>query len=170
MAHSDIDPAAIPARRIGGLALLTYGDTVGMVLPNYKLDQGENRWQLPGGGARRNESAATAAERELQEETGLVRRLTHLLLSPDWIEENEETQAPEGYNFVFDGGELTVAEAEAVAVPEAARRELIEFAWVRIPNLSRYCKPYQERRIRLALTHRRAGLRMPFTAHGVPLG
>lgn len=163
MAHSDIDPTNPPARRIGAVVLLTYGDTVGMVKPTYK-----EGWQLPGGGADRAETIGQAGTRELFEETGLIREFTHYLAA-DWIEPNGETGAAEGYNFVLDGGNLATSEASGVTVPESAREELSAFEWVPVAHLDDYAKPYQAKRIRQALAARDAGLRLPLLVHGEPV-
>ncbi|PYC87993.1 NUDIX hydrolase [Streptomyces tateyamensis] len=160
MAHSDIDVTAPPARRIGAVVLITQGDTVGLVKPTYK-----DGWQLPGGGAHQNETPGAAGARELEEETGLVRNLTHFL-ALDWIEPNEDTGAAEGYNVVLDGGHLVASEAEGITIPEAARGELSAFEWVPVAHLDRYTKPYQANRIREALDARASGLRMPLLVHG----
>ncbi|MFI8263708.1 NUDIX domain-containing protein [Streptomyces sp. NPDC085665] len=160
MAHSDIDVTAPPARRIGAVVLITHGDTVGLVKPTYK-----DGWQLPGGGAHQNETPGAAGHRELLEEIGLDRELTHFL-ALDWIEPNKETGAAEGYNIVLDGGNLTASEASGVTIPEAARAELEAFEWVPVAHLDKYAKPYQADRIREALDARASGLRMPLLVHG----
>ncbi|MBB5122749.1 hypothetical protein AF335_04990 [Streptomyces eurocidicus] len=147
MAHADIDPAHPPKRRLGALVLIR--DDAGRILlvkPTYR-----DGWILPGGGAHQGESIADAAARELLEETGLVRRLTHYLVL-DQVPASDDGTSAEGLNVVCDGGDqLSAEEAKAVIVPEAAAGELCAVRWVPPKDLDKYAQPYQARRIRAAL-------------------
>jgi 8-oxo-dGTP diphosphatase len=116
-------------------------DEAGRVLlvdPRYKPD-----WDLPGGMAEANEPPYDTARRELREELGLD---VHLgaLLCVDWA-------APHGpwddlLNFIFDGGTLDHAQAQALHLAddelrafefcgdEQARPRLRLSAWRRVES------------------------------------
>jgi 8-oxo-dGTP diphosphatase len=72
------------AKSIGAAAVIVDDD--GKVLL-VKHTYGRLNWELPGGGAEANESAAETAVREVREETGLqvsVERLTGVYYEPDF--------------------------------------------------------------------------------------
>jgi ADP-ribose pyrophosphatase YjhB (NUDIX family) len=63
----------LPGRGRGVKCLLTHGDEVLLVRHTYGPRE---VWQLPGGGARRGESPASVAAREMREELGLGEEVT----------------------------------------------------------------------------------------------
>ncbi|GAQ53866.1 RNA pyrophosphohydrolase [Streptomyces acidiscabies] len=162
MTHRDVSMSSPPRRRIGAVSLvLDQDDRVLLVQPAYK----SGKWQLPGGGAQEGEAPADAAARELAEETGLVREISHALVI-DYMPASSETA--EGYNIVVDGGTVTPEEADAVAVPDSAARELSALKWVPLDDLDVHVETYQERRIREALTALKNGHRIPILTRGEP--
>ncbi len=164
--HGDMDPTDQPPRRLGCLVfVLNEGDEVLMVKPKYKHAGKRLGWQLPGGNAHEGEDIAAAAARELLEETGLRRPISHYLCT-DQVPESEEGTSTEGINFVCDGGQLSVAEAAAVTLPDAARDELAALTWVPLSRLHQFAFPYQARRIRNAAKARAWGLKQPLYVLG----
>ncbi|WP_405614352.1 NUDIX domain-containing protein [Streptomyces sp. NBC_01511] len=163
MTHADIERANQPRRRIGAVVLVrnTEGDVL-LVQPTYRKG-----WQLPGGGAHQGEKVHMTASRELSEETGLTRSITHFV-ALDHVPANEESGSPEGFNIVCDGGTLTAAEAANAAVPKDAANELSALRWVPLGELGTHTKPYQERRIRQAVAASEHGMRLPLLFVGEP--
>ncbi|MFK4184375.1 NUDIX domain-containing protein [Streptomyces sparsogenes] len=158
--RADIDLDGSAPRRVGAVVLVL--DPRGRVLlvrPTY----GTRAWQLPGGGVHKGEPATAGAARELEEETGLDRQIRYAL-AIDQMPGN--SNSAEGYNIVCDGGVLSEEEAAAVVVPESARDEISECAWVPLSALDEKCDPYQARRIRQALTARSHGARIPILLQG----
>ncbi|WP_052682428.1 NUDIX domain-containing protein, partial [Saccharothrix sp. ST-888] len=152
-----------PPRRLGALVLIRDQDgRVLLVNPTYRAG-----WQLPGGAAHAGESIGTAAARELAEETGLTREITHAL-AVDQMPRNTETGSTEGLNVVCDGGRLTADEAAVVAVPDSATGELTGLRWVPLDQLGEITLPYQERRIRQAVSAAVLGNRLPLLKAGEP--
>ncbi|MBA0053645.1 NUDIX hydrolase [Streptomyces sp. AJS327] len=162
MSHADVDLKAPPRRRFGAVTLVRDPDgRVLLVKPTYE----GKRWILPGGGAHQDETLTTAAQRELREETGLIRQLTHLI-ALDYVPFNPENGVSEGINVVFDGGTLTTDDAHTVTIPDTARHELAGCAWVHAHQLDEFCAPYQTRRIRQALNAIDRGASLPLLELG----
>ncbi|MFJ6380485.1 NUDIX domain-containing protein [Kitasatospora sp. NPDC092039] len=166
MVHKDIQRQ--PERRIGALVLLTDPEQrVLLVEPTYRPG-----FQLPGGAVHQGEQIADAAARELAEETGLSRVITHHL-GVDQIPANPSTGAVEGFNIICDGGEATPLERRLLAdqgVPVGAAREISGHRWVALEELDDVTEPYMAQRIRVAMGIRNSGLRQPLLYIGQPAG
>ncbi|MET8702233.1 NUDIX hydrolase [Kitasatospora sp. NPDC004723] len=165
MANTTSTPMARiePRRRVGALVLIrTQQDDVLLLKPAYRPD-----WLLPGGGAHPGEPIAYAAARELAEELGLRRRITHAL-AIDHVAANPDTRHSEGLNVVCDGGLLSNAEAAALSVPLRAASEIEALAWVSPNKLSDYVAPFMEYRIRAAFAAAASGFRLPLLYNGEP--
>ncbi|MEV0438018.1 NUDIX hydrolase [Streptomyces spectabilis] len=159
--HKDIDQADPPALRRGCVVLIRSGrGAVLLVKPRYKPG-----WQLPGGHAHEGEPSASAAARELREETGLARQLSDVLLVDD-VPASEDGKSAAGINLVFDGG--TLVGEPAVERPESARDELSGIKWVAVHEIEDHTAPYQSRRIRAALSCADQGMRVPILRLGIP--
>lgn len=140
MAHADVDLKAPPRRRIGAVVLVRdRRDRVLMVKPAYG-----KRWQLPGGGAHADETIASAAARELKEETWLTLSPT-CFVALDYVPFNPENEVAEEFNIVCYGGTLSDEDADAVTIPDVG--ELEAWAWVRPSELDDYCAPSEASRI-----------------------
>jgi 8-oxo-dGTP pyrophosphatase MutT (NUDIX family) len=146
--HSGTDYNRPGQRRIGCLALIrnTGGDVL-LVKPSYKEGH-----ILVGGGAQPDEEPHHAAYREAVEETGLTQLTIDGLLLVDYIPANPTSGSVEGYNLVFDAGEIT--DDAAITLPAGLPGQQPELTdWVFCPpdQLDTYCEPYQARRITQAL-------------------
>lgn len=165
MTHADVDLKEPPRRRLGAVVLIQdEQNRVLLVRPTYR-----DGHQLPGGAVYQFETIAEGAARELEEETGLVRRLTHFV-ALDYMPYNPETGVAEGLNVVCVGGVLGDAAADAVAVPDTAAEELESCLWAWPDQLYKYCVPYQERRIREALDAIENGNELPLLVVGERVG
>ncbi|WP_369372295.1 NUDIX domain-containing protein [Promicromonospora sp. Populi] len=96
----------LPRKRMAaGVLLRDASNKIVLVEPTYK-----DTWEIPGGVIEADESPWLAAERELHEELGLVRRdmpvlvVDYVPLAPDGM--------PEGLLWIFDGGVLSDAECK----------------------------------------------------------
>ncbi|MFF8773791.1 NUDIX domain-containing protein [Kitasatospora sp. NPDC015120] len=153
-----------PRRRLGAtvLILTQAGDKVLLVHPTYR-----EGWILPGGGADPGESVSEAARREVQEELGLSLVVTHGL-TEDQVPADAVTGSPEGINIVCDGGRMTPEDAAALSLPVTAAGELRALAWVPLDQLSDYCEPFMERRVRAAVAAAVRNCRFPLLYEGRP--
>ncbi len=102
--------------------LVTHGTKVLVV----KSWLGDGRWQLPGGGAHKNETLKAAALRELFEETGLT-------LAPEVvISKGKRTQDSDLLRFSYS---LFVATVRSSTVPSHKTAEITAVQWIDQKNL-----------------------------------
>ncbi len=98
----------LPRKRMAaGVLLRDADDKVVLVEPTYK-----DTWEIPGGVVEAGESPWLAAERELEEELGLVRRNMPVLVV-DYVPDAPDGM-PEGLLWIFDGGLLSDAERKGL--------------------------------------------------------
>jgi 8-oxo-dGTP pyrophosphatase MutT (NUDIX family) len=139
--------ATLPRKRMGAGALFT--DRAGRVLlvePIYKRE-----WEVPGGAVEADESPRAATVREIEEELGLTVTLGGLLVV-DWISPRDGRT--EGLMLVFDAGELTPAQTDAIRLPAD---ELRSWAWCDRQQAEQRLSELLTRRVAAALDARAAG-------------
>jgi 8-oxo-dGTP diphosphatase len=133
---------SLPMKRMGSGVL--FNDSSGNVLivkPSYK-----DVWEVPGGVVENNESPRKAAEREIQEETGLFKHLSKLLCV-DYQDQNDIKT--ESLMFIFDGGILSDEEIKSIKLDG---KEIVEFRFVTLNETSKLLSPILARRIQQAVT------------------
>jgi 8-oxo-dGTP diphosphatase len=143
--------------RIAAGALITDGGTrVLLVRPTYK-----DGWDIPGGYVEPGESPAAVSARELVEEINLARP-TGRLLVVDWAPHPTEGDK---ILFVFDGGQLSEAQAAALVVDG---KEISAAEFHEADSLDGLMPERLVRRLRTALEgaqHRTT----TYAEHGVPV-
>ncbi|MEE1784137.1 NUDIX domain-containing protein [Streptomyces sp. SP17BM10] len=139
-----------PVCRLGCLALVRnpHGDVL-LVDPDYM-----DGLILPGGAARPNEPPHEAAARHLLAQTGIARRLTHVLA----VDFTAADRYLERLNLVFDGATTT----REPVVPPQHRSGLLGARFVPVQRLGQVMAPAQAARVAEALTHRA----VPLLLHG----
>ncbi|MEU8515041.1 NUDIX domain-containing protein [Kitasatospora sp. NPDC048722] len=139
-----------PVCRLGCLALVRNprGDVL-LVDPDYM-----DGFILPGGAARPNQPPHEAAAHHLLAQTGVSRRLTHVLA----VDFTPADRYLERLNLVFDGGTTT----QQLTVPPQHRSGLLGARFVPVQQLGQVMAPAQAARVAEALT----GRAMPLLLHG----
>lgn len=147
------DPAAkFATPRLASGALFVDRDRILLVRKTYG-----HRWDIPGGYVDRGESPATACEREVREELGLVRTVKRLLVH-DWAP--SETEGDK-ILYVFDCGELGEDEHKI----QLDGVEIDKTEWVAVDNLAGYVIPRLVRRLTAAYHAHTSGA-MLYLEHG----
>lgn len=126
--------------------------------------------RLPGGYVRPGEQVADGAARELVEQTGMRRVITHHL-GVDQIPANPSTGAVEGFTVVCDGGEASRLEMKLLAergVPVGTFRAFSGHRWAGLEELHELVAPYMLTRIRVSVGILESGLRQPLLFIGQP--
>ncbi|MFF2618113.1 NUDIX domain-containing protein [Kitasatospora sp. NPDC058046] len=125
---------------------------------------------LPGGYVRQGEQIADAAARELAEQTGLRRFVSHHL-GVDQIPANPATGEPEGVTIVCDGGEASRLEMKLLAeqgMPVAGFKRFSGYRWFSPDELAEVVSPGTLLHIRVALGILAQGLCQPLLYIGQP--
>jgi 8-oxo-dGTP diphosphatase len=137
--------ASLPSFTASGAALLTdASDAVLLVKPWYR-----DYWLLPGGVTEAGESPRQCAEREAEEEVGIVVTATALLVV-HWIPPDDPRRAT--FAFVFDCG--TLSDRNAVRLQA---EELDDFAFLPIDQAASRMAPPGARRLTRAWQARESG-------------
>jgi 8-oxo-dGTP pyrophosphatase MutT (NUDIX family) len=132
----------LPRKRVAaGVLLRDENNRVVLVEPSYK----EN-WEIPGGVVEADESPWSAAERELKEELGLVRRDMRVLVV-DYVAGAPDGM-PEGLLWIFDGGLLSAEECRTLRVHDD---EVKSVELLSIEEAVKKTKDSLARRLRVAL-------------------
>lgn len=132
---------SLPMKRMGSGAL--FFDSSGKVLivkPSYK-----DVWEIPGGVVENNESPRRAAEREIKEELDLSKSLNKFLCVDYQDPYDIKT---ESLMFIFDGGTLSEDEIKSIKLDG---KELIEFRFVSLEEVSKLLSPVLARRVEQAV-------------------
>jgi 8-oxo-dGTP pyrophosphatase MutT (NUDIX family) len=133
---------ALPRKRMAaGVLLRDADDKVVLVEPTYK-----DTWEIPGGVVEAEESPWVAAERELEEELGLVRRNMPVLVV-DYVPDAPDGM-PEGLLWIFDGGLLSDAERKGL---QCADKEVKSVDLLSIDEAAALTKKSLALRLRVAL-------------------
>ncbi|MFC4068597.1 NUDIX domain-containing protein [Actinoplanes subglobosus] len=139
--------ATLPRKRIGAGVLLSDGRGRALICePTYK-----DYWEIPGGVVEADESPHAAAAREIQEELGLSLQPGRLLVT-DWVPPRPDRT--EGLMLIFDGGELTPAQAATIRLPPD---ELRGWAWCTGPEAATRLSALLARRLTAAVRARADG-------------
>jgi 8-oxo-dGTP diphosphatase len=152
------NPPAFATPRIAAGALFV--DETGRVLlvrPAYKA-----HWDIPGGDVEPSESPLAACKRGVQEELGFKPDLGPLLIV-DWAPNEGEGDK---ILFVYDGGTMTPAEAEARVQLSAS--ELAEWAFHHLDEARSLLTSRLVRRLIVATEARRTN-QFIYAEHGNPL-
>jgi 8-oxo-dGTP pyrophosphatase MutT (NUDIX family) len=149
----------LPRKRMAAGVLLRDADgKVVLIEPSYK-----NTWEIPGGVVEMGESPWSAAERELEEELGLIRRDMQALVIDHVPSASDGT--PEGLAWVFDGGLLSEAECAGLRGTDPEVRSVCLLEIDEVPN---YAKESLSRRMRAALDAALAEKTNVYCEAGVP--
>lgn len=134
-----------PTKRIAADCLFTdEADRLLVLEPPYK-----STWDIPGGIVEHNESPRHAAQREVQEELGLIIEPGHLL-AVDWIPQSGDFT--EIVAFLFDGGILTPADIAQIVLQPT---EVTSFRFATLQEAKHLLDPEQHARVTAGLTTRR---------------
>ena len=133
--------ASLATKRVGaGLVCRDERDRILLVQPTYKPG-----WEIPGGAVEADESPAAAARREAREELGVDVPVGRLLVV-DWLP--ARPPKTEGLMFLFDGGTITLDEAQAFTLPPD---ELRAWRFVEVASLSGLVSTSMARRLQAAV-------------------
>lgn len=121
--------ASLPQKRMGAGCL--FFDEQGRILlvkPTYKPG-----WEIPGGVVELNESPQKCCEREIQEELGLQRTTSGLLV----VDYNRAIgQKTESLMFIFNGGTLSFDQIAAIRLPVSELSEFRFFDVTALPEMT----------------------------------
>ena len=150
-----VAPAHNPTRAAmaAGALFVDEAGRVMLVKPTYK-----NFWDIPGGYVEPGENPVEACAREVREELGIEPRIGRLLVT-DWAPTEKDGDK---VLFVFDGGQLSTEQHDAISVQTA---ELIRYEYIATADLPRYTIDRLVRRVAAAAEARRTG-RPIYLEHG----
>jgi 8-oxo-dGTP pyrophosphatase MutT (NUDIX family) len=133
---------SLPRKRVAaGVLLRDKDDRIVLIEPTYK-----DTWEVPGGVVEAGESPWIAAERELEEELGLIRRNMPVLVI-DYVPVASDGM-PEGLLWIFDGGLLDEAECKDL---RGVDEEVKSARLLTIDEATERTKESLARRLRVAL-------------------
>ena len=144
---SGVLDSILPKKRlIGHVLFLDEDGRVLLLETSYKED-----WELPGGVVEPGETPRAAAEREVAEEVGLVVELGQPLLT-DWMPPHLGWS--DAVELIFDGGQLTSEQTEAI-VPDPV--EIREVHWLAPDKAAEKMAPFARGRMLAAVACRVGG-------------
>jgi ADP-ribose pyrophosphatase YjhB (NUDIX family) len=149
--------AKLPTKRMAADCLFTdQADRLLVLQPPYK-----STWDLPGGIVERDESPRLAAQREVQEEIGLLVE-PGSLLAVDWIPQTGDFT--EIVALLFDGGVLTPADIDRIVLQPT---EATSCRFVTLDEARHLLDPEQFARVAAGFKNRQAPEAV-YLENGVP--
>ena len=149
--------AKLPTKRMAADCLFTDdADRLLVLQPPYKAT-----WDLPGGIVERDESPRLAAQREVQEELGLVVEPGRLL-AVDWVPQSGDFT--EIVALLFDGGVLTPADIDRIVLQPT---EVTSYRFVTLDEAQHLLDPEQFARVAAVFKNRQAPAGV-YLENGVP--
>lgn len=162
-------PKGFTGPRLSARVLLLGNDDNGVVLvPAVVRPDGGQMWRLPGGWVPAGGQIADTAARELLSDTGLTRKVTHLVALGEGPASSEFDQGG-GCHAVCIADMLTEPEAQRLAAPYGQAETQPRVTLAPLDALDAYAFPDEVRLIRAGVDAMQRGTELPLSALGEPV-